>query len=55
MVCLGYMNKEIGEKLNISPQTVKMHVSNALRKFRVRRRGEIQLLLADWDFSEWDR
>jgi len=49
LVCLGYMNKEIGEKLYISPQMVKTHVSNALRKFDVKKRGEIQMLLADWD------
>jgi DNA-binding NarL/FixJ family response regulator len=55
LVCLGYMNKEIGEKLYISPQTVKTHVSNALRKFGVKKRGEIQRLLANWDFRDWDR
>ena len=54
LVCLGYMNKEIGEKLYISHQTVKTHVSNALRKFGVKKRGEIQMLLVDWDFGEWD-
>lgn len=55
LVCLGYMNKEIGKKLHISSQTVKTHVSNALRKFRVEKRGGIQMLLADWDFGDWDR
>ena len=55
LICLGYMNKEIGEKLGISTQTVKSHVSNILRKLDFSRRGEIQRLLMDWDFSEWDR
>ena len=31
LVRLGYTNREIGEKLYISPSTVKTHVSNALR------------------------
>jgi len=53
LVCCGYMNKEIGMKLGISTETVKTHVSNALRKFRVKRRGEIQRLLANWDFRDW--
>jgi DNA-binding NarL/FixJ family response regulator len=51
-VCLGYMNKEIALKLGISVETVKTHVRNALRKFRVKRRGEIQRMLADWDFRK---
>ena len=55
LVCLGYINREIGGKLHITSETVKSHVSSALRKFGVGRRGEIQRLLADWDFSEWDR
>ena len=55
LICLGYMNKEIAERLYISTETVKSHVSNALRKFGVRRRVEIQKMLADWDFSQWDQ
>ena len=55
LICLGYMNKEIGEKLGIATQTVKSHVSNILRRLDFNRRGEIQRLLMDWDFSEWDR
>ena len=55
LVCLGYTNKEIGEKLHISASTVKTHVSNTLHKFGVNRRGKLRRLLADWDFGEWDR
>src|SRR5512133_3688835 len=33
LVCLGYTNKEIGGRLNISPQTVKSHLRNVLIKF----------------------
>ena len=55
LLCLGYINREIGEKLYISPETVKSHVSSALRKLDAERRGQIQRLLLDWDFSEWDR
>lgn len=54
LVCLGYMNKEIGDKLKISPNTVKSHVSHVMSKLGVNGRNEIQLMLEDWDFSEWD-
>ena len=54
LVCLGYSNKEIGEKLMISPNTVKSHISHTMRKFSACKRAEIQLMLGDWDFSEWD-
>ncbi len=36
-------NKEIAHELNISERTVKFHVSNLLRKFRVRGRMELAL------------
>ena len=55
LVGLGYSNNEIGEKLMISPNTVKSHVSHAMRKFGAGKRAEMQIMLADWDFSEWDR
>lgn len=38
-------NKEIAELLNISSETVKSHVSNILKKVKVKRRSEIQYLL----------
>ena len=55
LVGLGYTNKEIGEKLMISSNTVKSHISHAMRKFGAGKRAEIQIMLGDWDFSEWDR
>ena len=55
LVCLGYTNKEIGKKLIISPETVKSHVGNVLQKLDFKNRGEIQRLLMDWDFRDWDR
>ena len=55
LVCLGYTNREVGEKLGISPSTVKTHLRGAATKFGVRGRGEIQRLLRNWDFREWDK
>ena len=55
LVCLGYTNNEISKKLMISPNTVKSHISHAMHKFGASKRAEIQLILGDWDFSEWDQ
>ena len=54
LVCLGYTNKEIGGRLNISPQTVKTHLRNVLIKFNFRTRFELKLSLQGWDFSYWE-
>ncbi|MGD2155383.1 MAG: helix-turn-helix transcriptional regulator [Anaerolineales bacterium] len=54
LVCLNYTSRQIAARLRISPETVKTHVYNALLKFNLRRRTELQKLLADWDFSAWD-
>ena len=43
---LGRMsNKELAERLHVSERTVKFHVSNLLRKFRVHDRNELALSL----------
>jgi DNA-binding CsgD family transcriptional regulator len=54
LVCLNYTNRQIATKLMISPETVKTHVSNILYKFNLRRKADIQNVLADWDFSDWE-
>ena len=53
-VCLGYTNKEIAQRLSISPETVKSHVRNVLIKFNLGSRSELRLSLHDWDFSGWE-
>jgi DNA-binding CsgD family transcriptional regulator len=54
LVCLGYTNREIGARLNISPETVKDRLESALYKFHFTKRTELRVLLANWDFSEWE-
>ncbi len=54
-VCLGYTNKQIAQKLSISPETVKSHVRNVLIKFNLGSRSELRLSLHEWDFSQWER
>ena len=55
LVCLGYTNREIAARLNISPETVKDRLETALQKFRLTKRTELRVLLANWDFSEYER
>lgn len=55
LVCLGYTNREIGARLNISPETVKDRLETALKKFNFTKRTELRNLLSIWDFSEWER
>jgi DNA-binding NarL/FixJ family response regulator len=37
----GYSNKEIARRLNLSPHTVKIHVSALLRRFSVQKRSDL--------------
>lgn len=55
LVCLGYTNREIGARLNISPETVKDRLESTLIKFNITKRTELRLLFANWDFSAWER
>ena len=55
LVCLNYTNRQIAVLLHISPETVKSHVRNLLAKFDLHAKAELSQLLADWDFSAWDK
>ena len=44
LVAAGARNREIAAKLSISPNTVKFHVSNLLRKLGARSRAELASL-----------
>ena len=44
LVCAGATNRQIGERLFISPKTVGLHVSHILAKLGVATRGEAAAL-----------
>jgi DNA-binding CsgD family transcriptional regulator len=54
LVCLKSSNVEIAERLQISPETVRSHLRSAMRKFKVRSKADLLVVLADWDFSAWE-
>ncbi|MCA9918702.1 MAG: helix-turn-helix transcriptional regulator [Anaerolineales bacterium] len=53
--CLGYSNMEIAQKMSISVNTVKSHLRQVLQTFVAGTKGELQLLLVSWDFSDWKK
>jgi DNA-binding CsgD family transcriptional regulator len=54
-VCLGYTNRQIAVRLNISHETVKDRLEGAFRKFGVNKRNDLRVILSIWDFSAWER
>jgi DNA-binding CsgD family transcriptional regulator len=54
LVCLGYSNKQIGARMFITAETVKYHLHNALIKYKLKSRTQMQQLLKEWDFSAWE-
>ena len=54
LICLEYTNRAIANRLVISMDTVRTHVRNILFKFNLHSKGELRVVLADWDFSAWE-
>ena len=53
LVSLGYDNRQIGIRLGVSGETIKVHLRSTLVKFNLRSRSQLAARLADWDFSAW--
>jgi DNA-binding NarL/FixJ family response regulator len=53
LVCLGYTNQQIAQKLVIAPNTVKTHIRHVLRKFQLHGKLELKGVLRGSDFSGW--
>lgn len=54
LACLGYTNREIAARLNISPETVKVRLQKVLMKYGLTSRSQLRMLLEEWDFSEFE-
>ena len=53
LVCLNLTGRQVAARLVVSPETVKTHMRNVLRKFGLRSRSELRQALAGWDFKDW--
>jgi len=45
LIALGHPNKIIAYELGISPNTVRAHIGNIMRKYKLRNRTQIAMLL----------
>jgi DNA-binding NarL/FixJ family response regulator len=55
LACLGYTNPQIAARLHLAPDTVKVYLGNAIRKFGLKGRRQLAFVLRDWDFSAYDQ
>ena len=53
--CLDFTNPQIAARLGLSVETVRSHMRNIQIKFNVNSKTALRVLLAGWDFSDWDR
>jgi len=53
LTCLGLTNRQIANRLSLSPETIKTHIRNVLVKFDLNSKEELRQMLAAWDFSGW--
>jgi len=53
LASMGLTNRQIARRLVISPETVKSHMRNILRKFDLHSKLELQQALDGWDFTSW--
>lgn len=49
LICQNLTNRQIAARLGVTPDTAKTHVRNVLFKFDVHSKGELRLLLQDWE------
>ena len=51
LVCKGYSSRQIAGLLVVSPETIKSHTRNALRKFKLRDKTQLRKVLTGWNFG----
>jgi len=55
LTCLGYTNPQIAARLGLAVETVRTHTRNVQIKFNVNSKADLRLLLAAWDFSNFEQ
>lgn len=53
LTCLGLTNRQIADRLSLSPETVKTHMRSVLAKFQADGKRQLRHILAGWDFTGW--
>jgi DNA-binding CsgD family transcriptional regulator len=53
--CLDCTNRQIAARMGISEETVKTHMQNVLVKFHLHGKSQLRMVLAQWDFSAWEK
>jgi len=53
LACLGYTNRQMAGRMQLSMETVKTHMSNVLYKFHLHSKLELRRALSNWNFSDW--
>jgi DNA-binding CsgD family transcriptional regulator len=53
LICLQYSNPEMSERLLISENTIKTHISRIKVKFGVHGKAELRQILSGWNFKGW--
>jgi DNA-binding NarL/FixJ family response regulator len=51
--CLGYTNRQMAARMQLSPSTVKGYIRGALFKWNAHSKEGLYKLLEQWDFSGW--
>ncbi len=54
LICLDYTSQQISARLNVTPNTIKSHIRQLLKKLGVHNRQELRKVLEEWDFSAWE-
>ncbi len=55
LTCLGYTNPQIAARLNLSVETVRNYLEFAVGKLSLRKKADLRVFFANWDFSAWER
>jgi DNA-binding CsgD family transcriptional regulator len=55
LTCLKYTNRQIAERMQLSPNTIKSYLVRVLFKFHVHSKAELRQALTNWSFSDWGK
>jgi DNA-binding CsgD family transcriptional regulator len=54
LICQGFTTRQVATRLDAHPNTIQKQLSSAMKKFHVQRRQDLKILLANWNFGEFE-